>query len=104
MSKPVKENDPAAYQKAADKVTAESDKEVYVVEKRYDNNQSYRVAGVLTSYSDAQAYMEDLRDFHENCPEDTPEQFGRKQVMFRVSTRQSPNKLYENWPPEEDDD
>ena len=96
---PLEENDPDAYRRAADRVTAESDRDVWVVqEKRGDE---WRVAAVLTSYEDAQAYIEDARDFSENCPEDAPEKFSRRKRAFRHGSRKSPNKLYEQWPPDE---
>lgn len=91
------ENNPGAYQKAADRVTSNGDRDVWVVEEK--RGDEWRVAAVLTSHEDAEAYVDDKRDFIENCPEDAPEDFCRSTVSFRYSGRRSSKALYESWPP-----
>lgn len=95
---PIEPNDPEAYEQAAEKVTAESDRDVWVVQE--SRGDEWHVAAVLTSYEDAQAYMEDARDFAENCPTGSPERFSRRTVGFRYGGRDSPTKMFESWPPE----
>lgn len=92
------ENDPEAYDKAADRVTADADRGVWVVEENRGNGWS--VSAVLTSHEDARAYVQDARDFVENCPEDAPESFSRSTIRFRYGGRSSPKKLFESWPPQ----
>jgi len=99
---PHDDNDPAAYRQAADRVTADSDRDVWVVES--NPGSGWRVAAVLTSYEDAEAYIEDAREFSENCPENAPERHARNTIRFRHGGRKSPNRLYETWPPENEDD
>jgi len=96
------ENDPEAYEKAGELVTTESDRDVWVVQCRYDKSQDWRVAAVLTSYEDAEAFIEDHRDFIENCPEGAPETFARNSAYYRLGSRNSPNKFFETWPPGEE--
>lgn len=102
MSKPASENDPETYQESAGRVTAESDRDVWVVQEKIGGG--WRVAAVLTSYDDAQAYMADLRDFSENCPEDAPEEYCRRNIEFRYGSRDSPTKMFEEWPPDTEED
>ena len=92
------ENDPEAYEQAADRVTADADRDVWVVERKVGDE--WRVTAVFTSYRDAEAFTQDYRDFAENCPEDTPSKYARKTVSFRLGGRKSPKSLYESWPPE----
>lgn len=99
MGTPIGENDPEAYREAADRVTVNSDRDVWVVQER--RGDEWSVAAVLTSYEDAQAYMEDARTFGNNCPEGASEEYARRTCSFRYGSRDSPNKLYETWPPEE---
>jgi len=91
-------NDPETYQKAADRVTCEPDQEVWVVERK--RGDEWSVSAVLTSYEDAREYAKDLRDFSENCPEDSPEEYCRKQISIRHGGRKSPTKMFETYPPE----
>lgn len=98
---PPTENDAEAYREAADRVTADADAEVWVVQER--RGDEWSVAAVLPTYDDAEAYIEDLRTFKENCPEDSPEEFCRSRASFRVGSRHSPTKLFEEWPPDHPD-
>ena len=91
------ENDPALYREAADRVTAGGHEAVWVVQVKTADE--WRVSAVLTSYDDADAYADDLRDFHENCPEGA-EEHGRTTVRIQHGSRRSPTKLYETWPPD----
>jgi hypothetical protein len=95
-------NDPEAYAEAVELVTADGDREVFVVETNQGGGWS--VAAVFTSYADVEAYIEDYRDFTEHCPEDAPEDHCRNTIRFRHGSRQSPTPLYESWPPEVGDD
>lgn len=92
------ENDPEAYQKAADRVTADPDQEVWVVQRK--RGDEWSVSAVFTSYDDAREYVNDLKDFAENCPEDSPEEYCRKQISIRHGSRKSPTKMFETYPPE----
>jgi hypothetical protein len=100
MSQPIGENDPEAYHEAADRVTADSDRDVWVVQKRHSESQEWSVAAVLTSYQDVRAYMDDFQTFSENCPKDSPEEHCRSAVHFRVGSPNSPTNMYESWPPD----
>ena len=93
-------NDPIAYQRGANRVTSDADADVWVVQE--SRGEDWRVSAVLTSYEDAEAYIEDARDFIENCPEDAPEDFCRRTVSFRLDGRKSPTSLYESWPPDDE--
>jgi len=95
-------NDPEAYQRAADRVTAAPDDEFWVVEQNFGDG--WRVAAVLGSYAAADAYIDDARDFAENCPADAPEDKCRTTVSYRHGGRKSPTKFFESWPPEVGDD
>ena len=95
---PPMENDPEAYEQAADRVTADADQEVWVVQRK--RGDEWSVSAVLTSYEDAQEYIEDLRTFSENCPEGAPEEYARKQIAMRVGGPNSPTKLFSEWPPD----
>jgi hypothetical protein len=100
----MKPNNPESYQQAAERVTADPDKDVWVVLHRAKEQQDWKVGAVLTSYEDAEAYAKDLRDFQENCPEDAPEDLCRHTVQLRHGGRKSPTKLFESWPPDNPDD
>jgi hypothetical protein len=95
-------NDPEAYERAAERVTADPDDEFWVVEQNFGDG--WRVAAVLGSYAAADAYIEDARDFGENCPADAPEDKCRTTVSYRHGGRKSPTKFFESWPPEVADD
>jgi hypothetical protein len=92
------ENDAEAYERAAERVTAPADEDVWVVEQNFGDG--WRVAAVLGSYAAADAYIDDARDFAENCPADAPEDKCRTTVSYRHGGRKSPTKFFESWPPE----
>lgn len=92
------ENDPETYEKAAERVTAEPDQQVWVVQRK--RGDEWSVSAVLTSYEDAEEYVNDLRDFAENCPEGSPEEYCRMQITTKHGSRKSPTKMFETYPPE----
>lgn len=87
------------YRQVADRVTADGDRDVWVVE--YKTSSEWKVSAVLTSYADAEAYEEDLREFITSYPDDVPERFRIDEVRTRHGGRRSPTKFYEEWPPDE---
>jgi len=95
---PVLENDPDAYHTAAERVTTDGD-DVWVVS--VSTGKDWRVSAVFGSYESAEAYINDHRNFVENCPEDANEEYARQTAKYRLSGVNSPKDYYDSWPPDE---
>ena len=90
---------PAEIQQAWDRITADPDREVFVVER--NPGSGWRVSAVLTGYEDAAQYADDLMDAMNHCPEDFPEEFHHgDSVRIRYGGIRSATKMFEEYPPQ----
>lgn len=78
-------------------ILADGDRDVWVVER--NPGSGWRVSAVLQSFDEAEKYEEDLREWHKESQEDIPEQYQHK-IRTRHGGRNSPTKMFEDYPPE----
>jgi hypothetical protein len=90
---------PDDVQAARNRVLAESDRDVWVVER--NPGSGWRVCAVLPSFEAAQRYEEDLRTVMNHCPEDFPEKYF-SEIRTRHGSRQSPTTMFDDYPPQTD--
>lgn len=89
---------PEEVQQAWDRITADADRDVWVVER--NPGSGWRVSAVLASYDEAEQYRDDLRTAMEHYPEDFPERFKTDyDIRIRHGSRKSGTKMFEEYPP-----
>lgn len=94
------DNDAEAVERAKERVFAEPDREVWVVER--NPGSGWRVSAVLPTHEDAERYRDDLRTVLNNYPEEFPEEFKTDHTFrIRQGGRHSPTPMWESYPPED---